>query len=79
MESFRQCFEMTAECKKITTMFSRFSKRYPKAWEVWGDAFEYMSENGLEHFGDVGWTLWLYDDMDTRYMAIVLTDEDQRI
>ena len=79
MERFRQCFEMAAECKKVTTMFNRFSKKYPEAWEVWGEVFEYMLENELEHYGDDGWTLWLYDDDDTHYMAIVLTDKAQEI
>ena len=33
---FRQDFEMTSDCKKVETMFTRFSKKYPEAWEVWG-------------------------------------------
>ena len=39
---FRQEFEMVADCKKkATTMFRRFEKKYPEAWCVWGEMFEY--------------------------------------
>lgn len=82
---FRQNFEMTTDCKKVQTMFTRFSKKYPNAWEAWGEMFEYMLENNLDHVEEVengkGWSLWLDSDeqFDTKYMAIVLTDECQRI
>lgn len=78
---FRQCFEMTADCKNPKTMFSRFAKKYPDAWDVWGGMFEYMLENGLENQGEDGWHLWLYIDeqFNTHYMAIVLTDPCQKI
>lgn len=78
---FRQTFEMTADCKKASTMFSRFSKKYPEAWSVWGEMFEYMLENGEDHEGEAGWSLWLDTDeqIGTHYMAIVLTDECQKI
>ena len=78
---FRQCFEMETDCKKAETMFKRFSKKYPEAWEVWGEIFQWMLENGMEHYEDYGWALWLYIDeqFGTHYMAIVLTDECQKI
>lgn len=78
---FRQEFEMTANCKKVTTLFNRFSVRYPEAWKVWGEMFEYMLENGIEHEEEPGWSLWLYVDeqFGTHYMAIVLSDECQKI
>lgn len=78
---FRQCFELTENCKKPQTMFKRFAKKFPKAWEVWGELFEYMLENGLESQGENGWQLWLYTDeqFSTHYMAIVLTDPVQEI
>lgn len=78
---FRQCFEITENCKKPQTMFNRFSWKHRKAWEVWGGLFEYMLENGLESMGEDGWHLWLYTDEqgDTHYMAIVLTDAEQEI
>ena len=81
MDKFRQAFEMTADCKKVETMFNRFSKKNPEAWEVWGGMFEYMLETGKEHCGEDGWSLWLYIDeqFGTHYMAIVLTDECQKI
>lgn len=82
---FRQDFEMTADCKKVETMFTRFSKKYPEAWEVWGEMFKYMLENDIEHEEETengkGWSLWLYVDeqFNTHYMAIVLTDQCQKI
>ena len=78
---FRQCFEMNADCKNPQTMFSRFAKKYPDAWDVWGETFEYMLENGLESQGEDGWHLWLYIDeqFNAHYMAIVLTDPGQKI
>lgn len=83
MTTFRQCFELAADCKKASTMFNRFEKKYPEAWEIWGETFEYMLENGKDHLEerDGGWSLWLYVDeqLGTHYMAIVLTDEVQKI
>ena len=81
MKKFRQTFEMSADCKKVETMFNRFSKKNPEAWSIWGGMFEYMVENGQEHCEDKGWSLWLYIDeqFETHYMAIVLTDESQKI
>ena len=81
MKKFRQTFEMTADCKKVETMFNRFSKKHHEAWEVWGGMFEYMLENGKEQWEEEGWSLWLYIDeqFGTHYMAIVLTDEGQKI
>lgn len=78
---FRQEFEMITDCKKATTMFKRFSVRYPEAWKVWGEMFEYMLENGIEHEEETGWSLWLFVDeqLGTHYMAIVLTDECKKI
>jgi hypothetical protein len=81
MKKFRQEFEMTTDCKKVETMFNRFSQKNPEAWDVWGGMFEYMLENGKEHCEEEGWSLWLYIDeqFGTHYMAIVLTDERQKI
>lgn len=78
---FRQCFEMTADCKNSKTMFNRFAKKFPDAWDVWGEMFEYMAEHGKEHEEENGWCLWLYLDeqFGTNYMAIVLTDVNQKI
>lgn len=79
---FRQEFEMCTNCKKVKTMFNRFSKKYSEAWEVWGEMFEYMLENGIEHMEEnFGWSLWLCVDKDFNhhYMAVVLTDECQKI
>ena len=78
---FRQEFEMSTNCKKVKTMFNRFSKKYSEAWEVWGEMFEYMLENGIEHMEETGWSLWLCVDKDfnQHYMAVVLTDECQKI
>ena len=78
---FRQCFELTENCKKPQTMFRRFEKKYPKAWEVWGGLFEYMLANELDSMGEKGWQLWLQTDEEARthYMSIVLTDPQQRI
>ena len=78
---FRQTFESNTECKNVKTMFNRFAKKYPRAWEVWGGMFEYMLEKGEEHEEDPGWSLWLYVDeqFGTHYMAIVLTDECQKL
>lgn len=81
--TFRQTFELEADCKKVETMFNRFSKKHPGAWEVWGGMFEYMLDNGIEHEEEreQGWALWLYVDeqFGTHYMAIVLTNEEQKI
>lgn len=84
MKRFRQEFEMETTCKKVGTAFKRFAKRYPKAWEVWGEVFEGMYEQGLEHTGERdetygGWSLWLYVEDNEVYMAIVLTDEGQQL
>lgn len=78
---FRQCFEMETDCKKASTVFNRFAKKYPEAWEIWGEEFQYMLEQGEEHEQGNGWALWLYIDeqFGTHYMAIVLTDESQKI
>lgn len=82
---FRQDFEMIVDCKKVATMFNRFAKKYPEAWEVWGEMFNYMLENGIEHEEETengkGWSLWLDIDeqFNTHYMAIILTDENQKI
>ena len=78
---FRQEFEMSTNCKKAETMFKRFAKKFPRAWEVWGGMFEYMLENGEEHEECPGWSLWLYVDeqFETHYMAIVLTDKAQEL
>lgn len=78
---FRQCFELTENCKKPQTMFRRFAKKHPQAWEVWGELFEYMLANELDSMGEKGWQLWLQTDEDsqTHYMSIVLTDPQQRI
>ena len=48
---------------------------------MWGGMFEYMLEKGEEHEEDPGWSLWLYVDeqFGTHYMAIVLTDECQKL
>ena len=81
--TFRQTFELEADCKKAETMFNRFAKKYPDAWYVWGEMFEYMLSNGIEHEEEreQGWALWLYIDehFGTHYMAIVLTNEEQKI
>lgn len=81
MARFRQEFEMSARCVKATTMFNRFAKKYPEAWAVWGELFEYMLANNQEHESEEGWSLWLYPDEQSgcHYMAIVLTDECQKI
>ena len=79
---FRQEFEMSVECKKATTMFRRFAKKHRAAWNVWGEVFEYMLENNLEHMEEEKtWSLWLYADSElgTHYMSIVLLDEGQKI
>lgn len=78
---FRQSFEMSAACKSVKTLFNRFAKKYPAAWEVWGEMFDYMLEKGEEHEEAPGWSLWLYVDeqFSSHYMAIVLTDECQKI
>ena len=47
--------------------------------------FKYMLENDIEHEEETengkGWSLWLYVDeqFNTHYMAIVLTDQCQKI
>ena len=76
---FRQEFEISTDCKKTETLFKRFSKKFPKAWEVWGDLFRWMLETGKEHYEDIGWSLWLYVDDETHYKAIVLTDKAQEL
>lgn len=79
---FRQEFEVSIDCKKATTMFKRFAKKYPEAWSVWGEMFEYMLENNIGHIGEKNeWSIWLYvdEDLGTHYMAIVLLDEGQKI
>lgn len=78
---FRQYFETTEDCKKPQTMFKRFAKKFPEAWEVWGELFEYMLDNGIQHEEESGWALWLDIDeqFSTHYMAIVLTDPAQEI
>lgn len=82
-KTFRQCFELETECKSAKTALKRFAKKYPAAWEVWGEMLEYMLTNGIEHEEEkaCGWSLWLYVDeqIGTHYLAIVLTDEAQRI
>lgn len=86
MTKFRQDFELETNCKNVETAFNRFAKKYSKAWEVWGEMFEYMNENGLEHQEEIdkengGWSLWLYQDeqFGTYYLAIVLTSEEQKL
>lgn len=79
---FRQEFEISTDCKKSTTMFRRFEKKYPEAWNVWGEMFEYMLENNIEHMEEKNeWSLWLYvdEDLGTHYMTIVLLDVGQKI
>lgn len=79
---FRQEFEISTDCKKATTMFRRFEKKYPEAWNVWGEMFEYMLENNIEHMEEKNeWSLWLYvdEDLGTHYMTIVLLDVGQKI
>ena len=77
---FRQNFEMQTNCKTVRTMFKRFARKYPRAWSVWGELFEYMFEHNIEHMEEAGWCLWLYWDMeDVQYMAIVLTDKAQEL
>lgn len=78
---FRQEFELSATCKKVQTIFTRFKKKFPAVWEVWGELFECMYNNGQEHCEDIGWSLWLYIDeqFGTHYMAVVLTDEAQKL
>lgn len=79
---FRQEFEISTDGKKSTTMFRRFEKKYPEAWNVWGEMFEYMLENNIEHMEEKNeWSLWLYvdEDLGTHYMTIVLLDVGQKI
>lgn len=82
MERFRQEFEISADCKKSTTMFRRFEKKYPEAWNVWGEMFKYMLENNIEHMEEKKeWSLWLYinEDTNSHYMAVVLMDKEHKI
>lgn len=79
---FKQEFEISIDCKKSATMFRRFENKYPEAWNVWGETFEYMLENNIEHMEEKNeWSLWLYidEELGTHYMAIVLLDESQKI
>ena len=80
---FRQSIELKTECKHAKTALKRFAKKYPAAWEVWGEMFESMLENGIEHEKEkaCGWSMWLNVDeqIGPHYPAIVLTDEAQRI
>ena len=86
MTGFRQEFELGTNCKSIKTAFKRFEKEFPAAWEIWGELFEYMAENDYDHQAEIdkefgGWSLWLDQDeqFGWYYMAIVLTDEAQKI
>lgn len=79
---FRQEFEMETDCKKVKTVFNRFKKKYPAAWEIWGETLEYMGENNIEHIEEKNnYSLWVYSDEDfgTHYIAIILLDECQKI
>lgn len=82
-KTFRQSFELEADCKRAQTMLDRFARKYPEAWYVWGEMFQYMLEHGEEHEEDKeqGWSLWLYADeqFGTHYMALVITNEEQKI
>ena len=86
MERFRENFELETSCKNVETAFRRFEKKFGKAWEVWGETLVYMAENGIAHMEEIdkdfgGWSLWLYQDeqFEWYYIAIVLTDETQKL
>lgn len=73
--------EMEIKAKKDETAINRFFKKYPEI-DYWKETFEYMAENGEEHFiddmfadgtknTDWSYSLWFIRNDDSVYMAVI--------
>lgn len=72
--------EMEIKAKKDETAINRFFKKYSEI-DYWKETFEYMVENGVEHFVndldnmgnkiDWSYSLWFIRSDDSVYMAVI--------
>lgn len=75
-------YEMVTECKSYETAMRRFAKKYPEAYEVWSEQFDWMHENGKDfdsdnimadgsRNNDWSWALHLDEDEGSYYICVI--------
>ena len=70
------------DCKNLKTALKRFEKKHPNVFEVWGEHFEYMIQNGQiydDAKNDAGYVLWAIQDDDHYYFCFIAFAEYQVI
>lgn len=77
-----QEIEFETDCKNLSTALRRFGKKYPEAFEVWGEHFAWMIENG-QQLDDCkescGYVVWAIQDEEHFYFCFIAFDESQII